>query len=297
MTPFVVGAYAAIPADRAGAETFYAALPASVSGIEIPYRDALDADPAWLATQVARFTDSVVTLIPGTMGRIAADPAFGLASADADGRADALASVREALAAIEQLHADAGAAVVRWVHVHSAPTDRADADAFARSLAELAPLFESAGLGLVVEHCDAASGVGPGEKRFLALADEVAAASAVGARVTVNWGRSVVETHDPDTARQHIAALVEAGCLGGVMFSGAGPDATQYGPVWGDAHLPLSVDEPTSLMTPAHVAACLAAASGRELYRGAKVQVPATASVPERIAMIGRVRAAMMAAA
>ena len=50
-------------------------------------------------------------------------------------------------------------------------------------------------------------------------------------------------------------------------------------------------------MTPAHVAACLAAASGRELYRGAKVQVPATASVPERIAMIGRVRAAMMAAA
>ncbi|NLE18762.1 MAG: DUF4862 family protein, partial [Propioniciclava sp.] len=61
-----------------------------------------------------------------------------------------------------------------------------------------------------------------------------------------------------------------------------------------DAHLPLSTDEPASLMTPAHVAACVAAAGGAELYRGAKVQAPASASVAERVGMLGRIRAAMV---
>lgn len=293
--PFVVGAYAGIPADRAGQEQFYAVLPSWVTGLEIPFRGSLDAGPAWLAGQVARFGDSVVTLIPGTMGRIAADPTFGLASADAGGRYEALAYAREALEAIERLHDDAGAQVVRWVEFHSAPTDAADADAFVRSLAELAPVFEAAGLGLVVEHCDAVSGVGRGEKRFLSLDEELRAAAEAGARVTINWGRSVLETHEPASARDHVAATAKAGLLGGVMFSGVGPDATAYGGPWGDVHLPLSTDEPVSLMTPARVAACIAAAGGCEQYRGVKIQVPAQEPVPERIAMIGRIRAAMLA--
>lgn len=292
--PFVVGAYAGIPADRAGREQFYAALPSWVTGLEIPFRGSLDADPAWLAGQVARFGDSVVTLIPGTMGRIAEDPTFGLASGDVAGRAAALAYVGEALAAIERLHADAGVRVVRWVEVHSAPTDAADAGAFVRSLGELAPALEAAGIGLVIEHCDAAAGVGPGEKRFLSLADELRAAAETGARLTLNWGRSVLETHDPASAREHVAAAAAAGLLAGVMFSGTGPEATAYGTPWADVHLPLSTDEPASLMTPARVAECIAAAGGREEYRGVKIQAPAEASVPERIAMIGRIRAAMV---
>ena len=292
--PVIVGAYAAVPADRPGQEAFYAHLPSWVTGIEIPYRAALDADPAWLAAQLrGRFDQSVVTAIPATMGRLAADPHVGLASPDAAGRAAALAFVREILAAVDALHADAGARLVRRLQVHSAPTDHADRDAFARSLDALLPEVADAGLELVVEHCDAGSGAGPGEKRFLDLADELAAVADTPIRITVNWGRSVVETHDPDTPRRHVAALVAAGRLGGLMFSGAGPDATVYGPAWADAHLPLAPDEPTSWLTAARVAACVAAASGRETYRGIKIQAPATASVAQRIAMIERVHAAM----
>ena len=91
-----------------------------------------------------------------------------------------------------------------------------------------------------------------------------------------------------------VAELVAAGLLGGLMFSGAGGEATQYGGPWADAHLPLLTDEPASLMKPAHVAACVAAAGGAELYRGAKVQAPASASVAERVGMLGRIRAAMV---
>ena len=296
ITPFVVGAYTIMPAERAGQEEFLATLPAWVTGLEIPFRVTaeLDPDPAWFAQQAARFTDSVVTLIPGTMGRLATDPTFGLASADEAGRAAALDFTRAALAAIAQLHEDAGASIVRWVQLHSGPTDGAVRDAFARSLTELSPSFDAAGLGLVIEHCDAASGVGPGEKRFLDVADEVAVAAEVGATVTINWGRSVLETHDADTPRAQIAEVVAAGRLGGVMFSGASGDATAYGTAWADVHLPLSVDEPASLMTPTAVAECMAAASGHEQYRGVKIQAPSTASVDERIALVGRIRAAMV---
>lgn len=232
-TPFVVGAYAILPPERAEHGSFYAALPAWVTGLEIPWKleVGMDPDPAWFAAQVARFTDSVLTLIPATMVSIGSDPWFGLASPDADGRAAALAMAREALDAVERLHEDAGAAVVRWVHVHSGPSDRAESGPFERSLGELADDFARVGVRPVIEHCDATAGVGPGEKRFLTLAD---------------------------------------------------------------AHLPLSTDEPASLMTPAHVAACVAAAGGAELYRGAKVQAPASASVAERVGMLGRIRAAMV---
>ena len=295
-TPFVVGAYAILPPERAEHGSFYAALPAWVTGLEIPWKleVGMDPDPAWFAAQVARFTDSVLTLIPATMVSIGSDPWFGLASPDADGRAAALAMAREALDAVERLHEDAGAAVVRWVHVHSGPSDRAESGPFERSLGELADDFARVGVRPVIEHCDAAAGVGPGEKRFLTLADEAAVASEVGAAVTLNWGRSVLESHDPGAPRAQVAELVAAGLLGGLMFSGAGGEATQYGGPWADAHLPLSTDEPASLMTPAHVAACVAAAGGAELYRGAKVQAPASASVAERVGMLGRIRAAMV---
>ena len=177
--PFVVGAYAILPPERAEHGSFYAALPAWVTGLEIPWKleVGMDPDPAWFAAQVARFTDSVLTLIPATMVSIGSDPWIGLASPDADGRAAALAMAREALDAVERLHEDAGAAVVRWVHVHSGPSDRAESGPFERSLGELADDFARVGVRPVIEHCDAAAGVGPGEKRFLTLADEAAVAS------------------------------------------------------------------------------------------------------------------------
>ena len=71
-TPFVVGAYAILPPERAEHGPFHAALPTWVTGLEIPWKldVGLDPDPAWFAAQAARFTDSVLTLIPATMASI-----------------------------------------------------------------------------------------------------------------------------------------------------------------------------------------------------------------------------------
>ena len=75
--PTIVGAYAAMPRAIAERECLYRSLAETgwVDGIEIPYRDGLDADPRWLADQLRdRFAHCVVTAIPGTMGQLAGDP-------------------------------------------------------------------------------------------------------------------------------------------------------------------------------------------------------------------------------
>ena len=63
--PFVVGAYPMLPPDdedRSGAAALYAALGdlGWVDGIELPFREALDAPEPWLAEQLAGDRKSVV---------------------------------------------------------------------------------------------------------------------------------------------------------------------------------------------------------------------------------------------
>ena len=300
--PFVVGAYPMLPPDdkdRRGAAALYAALAdlGWVDGIELPFREALDAPEPWLAEQLAgRFTQCVITAIPGTMGRAGADPAFGLASPDDDGRSQALAYTRTLLEAVDRLHEAAGQQVVTRVELHSAPHHQACAKAFHASLSELAEDFASRSLGMIVEHCDAEGGVGPSEKAFLPLSQEIVACRDTPALITVNWGRSVIETHDPATPEHHVRELVEAGLLGGVMISGAGPEKTQWAWAWADAHLPLAEHEPTSWLTPERVAATMQAAGGSQAYEGLKINTPATASLEEKLAWVGRVREAMLSA-
>ena len=115
------------------------------------------------------------------------------------------------------------------------------------------------------------------------------------ALITVNWGRSVIETHDPATPEHHVRELVEAGLLGGVMISGAGPEKTQWAWAWADAHLPLAEHEPTSWLTPERVAATMQAAGSVQTYEGLKINTPARASLEEKLAWVGRVREAMLA--
>ena len=298
--PFVVGAYPMLPPDdddRRGAAALYTALAdlGWVDGIELPFREALDAPTPWLAEQLAgRFTQCVVTAIPGTMGRTGADPTFGLASPDDDGRNQALAYTRSLLEAVDRLHEAAGQQVVTRVELHSAPHHQADAEAFHASLSELAEDFSSQSLGMIVEHCDAESGVGPSEKAFLPLSQEIAACRDTPALITVNWGRSVIETHDPATPESHVRELVEAGLLGGVMISGAGPDETQWAWAWADAHLPLVEHEPTSWLTPERVAATMRAAGSTQAYEGLKINTPASASLEEKLAWIDRVHETML---
>ena len=298
--PFVVGAYPMLPPDdedRQGAAALYAALAdlGWVDGIELPFREALDAPEPWLAEQLAgRFTQCVITAIPGTMGRAGADPAFGLASPDDDGRAQALAYTRTLLEAVDRLHEAAGQQVVTRVELHSAPHHQAGAEAFHASLSELVEDFDSRDLGMIVEHCDAEGGVGPSEKAFLPLSQEIAACRDTAALITVNWGRSVIESHDPVTPEHHVRELVEAGRLGGVMISGAGPERTQWAWAWADAHLPLAEHEPTSWLTPERVAATMCAASGSQTYEGLKINTPASASLEDKLAWVRRVRETML---
>lgn len=300
--PFVVGAYPMLPPDdkdRRGTAALYAALAdlGWVDGIELPFREALDAPEPWLAEQLSgRFTQCVITAIPGTMGRAGADPAFGLASPDDGGRSQALAHTRTLLEAVDRLHEAAGQRVVTRVELHSAPHYQASAEAFHASLSELAEDFASRGLGMIVEHCDAEGGVGPSEKAFLPLSQEITACRDTPALITVNWGRSVIETHDPATPEHHVRELIEAGLLGGVMISGAGPEKTQWAWAWADAHLPLAEHEPTSWLTPERVAATMQAAGGSQAYEGLKINTPATASLEEKLAWVGRVREAMLSA-
>ena len=293
-TPLLVGAYAMLPAPAEEQAELYAGLRGSgVGGLEIPDHH-LRAEDGSLVEDLMDvlglgFTSSVVTAIPSTMTRQAGNRGEGLASAQEDLRRAALGFHEEIGAAIERVNNRLGRAAITGVLVHSAPSGRADADAFRRSLEELAASTARRGIQLMVEHCDAAHGAGPGEKRFLTLADEIAAARELGVPITVNWGRSVVESHDPATPAQQISELAAAGLLGGVAFSGASGDTTPYGAPWADAHLPLDADEPASLLTAATVRASLDAAGGAERYRAIKVQAPAGAPVAERFAIIGSI--------
>lgn len=294
--PFIVGAYAALPAERSAQENFYTALAETgwVTGIEIPFPGVFPTDLEWLANQLkGRFTRSIITAIPGTMGRLAADKTFGLASPESDGRAAALRFTEEILQTIDQMHQYAGEKIITGVEIHSAPSVNADKEAFARSLQTLSNQFDAADLNLIIEHCDAYNPAVIGEKRFLTVTDEIWAARDSLAKITVNWGRSVVETHDPQAPKAHLQQVKEAGLLAGLMFSGAGDQATQYGPIWGDTHLPLNTDEPTSWMTPQLVHECVRIAGAEETYHGIKIQAPKTASLAQRLTFLGNIREAM----
>ncbi|WP_326664600.1 DUF4862 family protein [Streptomyces sp. NBC_00385] len=291
----LVGAYAALPSLPADQERFYEGLAGReiADGLEIPYRDGLGEDVPWLAAQMrGRFTRSVITLIPGTMARVGASGTFGLASADPDGRQAALGFLQEARTAAEELNQLTGEQSVSVLHIHTAPSTTAVAEMFARSLDEITASEPAAGAWstrLVLEHCDAYAPGVLGEKRFLPLEAEIALARAGRIGIAVNWGRSAIEAQDPGRPLAQITRLAAEGLLEGVMFSGAGPAANAYGGPWADAHLPLTEDEPTSLMDADEVRRCLRAAEGALSYAGAKIQVPGDATVDARLAMVDRV--------
>ncbi|NMN00586.1 UDP-N-acetylglucosamine diphosphorylase [Bifidobacterium sp. DSM 109958] len=302
MPSFVVGAYASLPQGREAQESYYDLLGEQpwIDGTELPFPGDLreSADRIWLAAHLPRhWRSNTVTVIPGTMQHVWKDPNFGLASPDEDGRRAALAfmkQLREALADFAQWRDGQD---VKYVEIHSAPTRIASRDAMAASLEALAQLDWS-GARLVIEHCDKyVEGQKP-EKGFLPIEDEIALCREAGIGLTVNWGRSVVEGRTAETAVEHVAEAAKAGVLSGLMFSGAGPEETQYGYGWIDGHLPMNPDEPTSLMDADAIRATVAASLTQDHpldYVGAKVCVPKDATIEERLGFLSRIHEAVAA--
>ena len=260
---FIVGTYAAHPANPDDLDAFIAPLASSplIGGLEVPFTGGALAWPA----AAARGWVAVATDIPGTVQRNATDPAFGLASADEDGRGRALAfagELRDAVAALS-----ARGTTVRAVELHSAPHRAGDPDALTRSLTELAG-WDWSGAQLLIEHCDADSDTHVPEKGYLSLDAELAvlrrlADAGVPVGCGLNWGRSAIEGRSPDTALEHVRTAVASGLLRCLMFSGVSGEDTEFGPAWLDMHLPpagMTGAPASSLLTRERIADARAAA-------------------------------------
>ncbi len=298
---YVVGAYAASPAhstwDEPAETEFYrqlAELPL-IAALELPWLGRLHPhDDDWLLANYPQHWDAVLTDIPHTMGRVSADPHYGLASSRPGGRARALDDLRALRDDLRRLNDRHGRRVVAAVQIHSAPRGAAaDGYAFTESLADLAQ-WEWDGADLVIEHCDAWNPAHPPQKGFLSLDDEMVAVAAAGVDVgiSINWARSVIETRDPRTATAHLAAASARGLLRGFIASGVAASDSDFGVAWTDAHLPLAshfdlrYGDETSLLTRQRLGEALDAAQDAN-WVGVKVGCAhATTSVTDRVELI-----------
>lgn len=291
-----VGAYAASAGlDEAAEAALYAGLAGlDLAGLEQPFFGTLHRrDEGWLIGQIRPEWSLVLTTLPGTMDRLAADARFGLASADADGRRRAVDFVESARLAVEKLRRALGRRAVRAVMVHSAPRlggsgAKSSVEGFAEALTDLRGR-DWQGASLLVEHCDAAVPGRAPDKGFLRIEDDVLAARLSSGRtpvaVAINWGRSALETRSAEGPLEHVARAVQADLLGALVFSGATPAHPDYG-AWRDSHAPFSTTCPASLLTPAAARAALAAAPGCPIV-GLKLQTkPDSLPVPRRLAVI-----------
>lgn len=267
-----------------------------VAALEVPWIDGIhphDAD--WFLAN-APAVAFALTPLPFVMRRLAT-PGYGIASADDDGRRAAIADLRRVAADAAEI-GEHSAAHVAVVELHTAPRGEADADALARSLAELGELDWS-GARLVIEHCDAHVPGQTPEKGFLPLHGEIEAIRASGADVGLwmNWGRSAIELRDPDAVAEQIAAAARSGLLDALVLSGASDSDGPYSGPWIDAHHPFASVDPgsASLLTDARVRDAVQAA-GDVPSLGLKVSRRPGATAAEALQVAERHLAALRAA-
>ncbi|WP_421732475.1 DUF4862 family protein [Cellulomonas sp.] len=297
--PFL-GAYALVAgmSPTAARETYRLLADLPIAGLELPLA-AASAPAAWWDEHVLPAWDLVVTTIPTVMQRLGGDPRYGLASTDEDGRRAALDDVAVAARLAQDLAQQAGRVRVRAVQVNSAPTTLASPEALARSMEQIAAL-DLAGALVAVEHCDAAESTRVPQKGFLSFEDELAVLAGGAARLTVNWGRSAIDGRSASTPAEHVRAAVDAGILGGVMFSGATDRLTAWGQPWDDTHIAPAGDDPAlaassaSLLDRAQVHATLTATAGTARYVGVKVTTHPDATRPDQRVAVARAALAML---
>lgn len=293
-----LGAYVMAPAIGPDAELFWDSVSAlGVGGLEFPLldEDAPTMSREWLAQHLNPEWSLLVTCVPTTTARLPTDPVYGLASTDEDARQRALRDTERAARLARDLADDAGHPRVEAIQVHSAPGPQAgDGSFLARSLEEILG-WDLGGARLLVEHCDAPVAGQRGAKEYLHLPTEIAAIVSLGnptdVGLSVNWGRSAIETRSTEGPTRHVHTAVKSGLLGAVVFSGATDQATAWGRPWSDSHIPPRGDaaalEPSagSLLGRAEITEMLAASGGDHLT-AVKIGVhPAARSVAARIAV------------
>ncbi len=263
-----------------------------VKGLELPfYADIHAQDPLGLVNRLPLDWEYAVTPLPGTMNLLGRNPGIGLAAQDKDLRKVALDRYVLVRERIDAIHQRAGAAIVRAVQVHSAPTrPYARPDAFQASLETLLE-WDFGGAELWIEHCDAYAADKTFSKGFFTLDEEREVAARVKhpkLKFALNWGRSAVEARDADEPLRQLEQLGDR--VGGFLFSGTAADDPLYG-AWQDNHAPLATGsrlpwEPTrGLMTKDRVAAILQnIPKDSPLQLGIKVQpAPSSLTLPQRL--------------
>ena len=261
----IIAGYTAAPADKQLAGQYYGQLvqEKQADGLEFAWTGPQTADT--LADTLALMPkDWVITLtdISATWKATAANPKFGLASPDADGRAAAIALLTETAATIRAINDRAGRKMVAGLEIHSAPgfDNRVlmpEVGPFERSLGEAAKISWD-GCSVLVEHCDAfVEGQKPA-KGFLKLDEEIRALSGIAGSpigLSLNWGRSMIELRDPDRVLDHASAAARSGLLRAYTFSGTADANNVFGDAFLDSHLAFAPDgdakygEPASRMT------------------------------------------------
>ena len=144
------------------------------------------------------------------------------------------------------------------------------------------------GATVLVEHCDAAVPGHAPDKGFLRIEDEALALNLsrgkTPAKLSINWGRSALETRSLEGPIQHLGRATQSENLGALFFSGVAPKHPLHG--WKDSHAPFSTSMPESWLTPAAARAALEAAPNCPLV-GLKLQtLPHDLPVPARLAVI-----------
>ena len=289
--PFLIGAYASTSGDLPWQEEYYDLLAQEpwIGGLEIPFfGEGLREDARWFAQQMRPvYATNVLTPIPGVMQHIG-DTSWGIASPDADGRADALRFLQRAVDVIRKMNDLTGRQFFSFLSLHTAPQEKCSAEALKRSLDELLT-WDLDGAALTIEHCDAWTSAHPVEKGFLHLKDELATIDALGAEhlyASINWGRDAIEGRSADLPLEHIKEVAASGHLGGMILSGAHSQKIGEWEPWIDAHVGLHEHQSESVLTREHARAAYAAAiEGHPRYIGAKISI-LSGSNPERIALL-----------
>ena len=261
----VIAGYTAAPAAKADASIYYKQLATvkRAEGLGLSWKDGqTESDIAELLEVIPAHWMITLNAVPSTFQAWAKDHSFGLASPDENGRQSAVRMVRKIADTIKTINQKAGRQVILALEVQAAPgfSDRifvSAVDAFAKSMREIAE-FEWHGAEVLVEHCDAyVEGQKPA-KGFLQLSEIIDVLKSLDSspiKLSLNWGRSLIEVRDPYRVVDHVRQGSASGLLRAFTFSGTADRESACGVAWADSHLVFSdtpdktYADPASLMT------------------------------------------------